>query len=115
MVQWCENIRKAAAACIAVAWLILFGVVLGEGLGLYQDTPENLDQQIEEVLSSDVITGNQAPDLTSVAHSFITAAVSPPAFDTLCASPRLFIKGGERIAPITKGLELYRLHSTYLI
>ncbi len=107
--------RKSIAACMAAAWLILFGVVLAEGLGLYEDTPENLDQRIEKVLSSDAITGDHAPDLTSVAHSFITAAVSLPALDTLCTSPHLSINSGERIAPITKGLELYRLYSTYLI
>ena len=108
--------KKEVAVCIAAAWLILFGVVFAEGLGFYQDTPENLDQQIEQALASDIIiAGNQAPDFTSVAHLFIAAAVSPPTFGTLCADPRFPLDIGDRISCMTNDLKLYQLHSTYLI
>jgi len=116
MFQRCAKTRKKeVAACIAAAWLILFGIALAEGLGLYEDTPENLDQQFEQVLSSDAITGAQAPDVASVADPWIAVVASLPSLGALCAGPRFPVDIGEHIARMTSGLRLYQLHSTYLI
>lgn len=107
--------RKPIAACIVTAWLVLFGVTLAEGLGLYQDTPDNLDQQMEQVLSSDNITDTQPSDVASVLYVFTDAVASLPTVHTLYAGSRFAIDVGERIARPPKGRALYRLYSTYLI
>lgn len=115
MFQQCVKSRKSVAACIVTAWLVLFGVVFAEGLGLYEDTPENLDQQVEQVLSSDNITDTQPADFVSVAYVFTDVVAALPACHTLRVGPRFSVDVGKRIARTTKGLALYRLYSTYLI
>lgn len=106
---------KPVAACIALAWSLLFGIAFAEDLGLLRDVFENGDQQIEQVLSSDVIEGTRASDYVGVVHPSPTAILSLPALHSLCPSLRSCTDIGESVVRMKRGFKLYRLHSTYLI
>ena len=106
---------KPVAACIVLVWLLLFGIAFAEDLGLFGDTFENGDPQLEQVLSSDVIEDAQASDYARLVGSLPVVVPSLLVLHSLCASPRSYANIGESVVRMERGFKLYLLHSTYLI
>lgn len=115
MLKRCVKSLKPVAISVALVWFLLLGIAFAEDLGLLRDTFENGDQQIEQVLSTDIIKGARASDYARLVLLSPATVPSLSALHLLCVSPRSCTDIGESIIRMRRDFKLYLLHSIYLI
>ncbi len=110
-----EWMKRITALSVATIWILLVGICFSEEFGYFQDTPENTDQSVEQILSTPlepvVYISDELPGIPTFT-GFINATVADSLQTARFVNPMLFIR--QRHSP-QSGPKLFQLLSTYRI